>query len=359
MPIRKKIIFLLAMTIICFTMVGCTLSSISSEPATGTIDISGISSIAYDKVSTQEEIFAALLATMQNNQKKCYFFVSSESMINADSWLTRLNGIEQIHCDYRKIKDGYNVAVTLSYWDNYSIVNAYKTGDTKLLTPKQLELYNKYCEILKQYTSNLASDWDNELAIHDYLVSNVRYEVGDDAIYNAYDTLINGIAVCNGYAECFKTFMDMLGIDCIAISGSANGELHIWNLVKLEGAWYQVDVTWDDPINGDGHIEHAYFNITDSDMAKDHTWVASVYPAATGAEHSYPNVKGLPSFSNESDLISFLSVSLKNNLDIVEFVTTDTIDLKSSLSKCGINVTYSYNISDYANFILYKLEFTY
>jgi len=359
MPIRKKIIFLLALTIMCFAVVGCTLNSINEETWTDSTDISGISSVAYNKVNTQDEIFAALLATMQNNEKQCYFFVSSQDMINADSWLTKLNGIEQIHCDYRRIKNGYNVAVTLSYWDNYSIVNAYKTGSTKLLTPKQLELYNKYCEILAQYTSKDASDWDNELAIHDYLVSHIKYEVGDDAIYNAYDTLINGTAVCNGYAECFKTFMDMLNIECTAISGSASGELHIWDLVKLEGAWYQVDVTWDDPINGNAHIDHTYFNITDSDMAKDHTWVASNYPAAIGAERSYPNIKGLPSFSNNDELITFLTSSLRNKVDIVEFVTTSTIDLKSAISKCGINVTYTYNISDYANFILYKLEFTY
>jgi len=359
MPIKKKLIFLLAITILCFIMVGCALSSISEETGTASIDNSGISSNAYNKVNTQDEIFAALLSTMQNNEKECLFFVTSQDMINADSWLTKLNGIEQVHCDYRRIKDGYNVAVTLSYWDNYSIVNAYKAGSTKLLTPKQLELYNKYCEILAQYTSKGASDWDNELAIHDYLVSNVKYELVDDAIYNAYDTLINGTAVCNGYAECFKTFMDMLGIECTAISGSANGELHIWNLVKLGGAWYQVDVTWDDPINGKGRIEHAYFNITDSDMAKDHTWVSSNYPVATGAEHSYPNIKGLPSFSNDKDLTSYLTGSLKNKADFVEFVATNTIDLKTAISKCGINVTYSYNISNYANYILYKLEFTY
>jgi len=359
MPIRKKIIFLLVMTVMCFSMVGCALTSINEEPATDSADSSGISSIAYNKVNTQDEIFTALLDTMQSNEKKCYFSVSSQDFINADSWLTKLNGIEQIHCDYRRIKDGYNVVVTLSYWDNYSIVNAYKTGSTKLLTPKQLELYNKYCEILAQCTSKTTSDWDNELAIHDYLVSHVKYEVGDDAIYNAYDTLINGTAVCNGYAECFKTFMDMLGIECTAISGSASGELHIWNLVKLDGVWYQVDVTWDDPINGNGYIEHSYFNITDPDMAKDHTWIASNYPAATGAEHSYPNIKGLPSFSDDSNLTAFLTSSLKNEVNVVEFVATNTIDLKSAISKCGINVTYSYNISDYTNFILYKLEFKY
>lgn len=340
-------------------MDGCGLSSISDYEATDATDSSGISSIAYNKVNSQEEIFAVLLDTMRNNQKKCYFYVSNQNMINADSWLTQLNGIEEIHCQYRRIHEGYNVVVDLSYWDNYSIIYAYNTGNTNLLTDKQLELYNKYCEILAQYTSKSASDWDNELAIHDYLVSNIKYELGDDAIYNAYDALINGTAVCNGYAECFKTFMDMLGIECIAISGSAGEELHIWDLVKLDGEWYHVDVTWDDPINGSGSIEHTYFNITDSDIIRDHTWDSTVYPAAIGTRHSYPNIKKLPYFLKQDDIASFLLNSLKNRENIIEFVATTSLDLKSIIEKCGINVTYSYNISNYSNYFVYKLQFTY
>lgn len=356
---RKNVIFLLITITLCFIITGCSLSSLSDSKITDSTDSEGISSTAYQKVNSQEEIFAALLETMQNNQNKCYICVPTQDLIKADYWLTKLNGIEEIHCQYRKINDCYNVVVSLTYWDNYSIVYAYKTGNTGMLTPKQLELYNKYCDILAQYTSKDANSWDNELAIHDYLVSNIRYEAGDDAIYNAYDALINGKAVCNGYAECFKTFMDMLGIECTAISGSAGGELHIWNQVNLEGEWYQVDVTWDDPINGDGDIEHTYFNITDTDIIKDHTWDNSIYPAATGTRYSYPNVKGLPVFSNTNDLTGFLLSSLRNKEDRVEFASTTSFDLKSLIEKCGVNVTYSYYISNYSGTSVYKIEFAY
>ena len=74
------------MTVMCFSMVGCALTSINEEPATDSADSSGISSIAYNKVNTQDEIFTALLDTMQSNEKKCYFSVSSQDFINADSW---------------------------------------------------------------------------------------------------------------------------------------------------------------------------------------------------------------------------------------------------------------------------------
>ena len=66
--------------------------------------------------------------------------------------------------------------------------------------------------------------------------------------------------MCEGYARGFKYILDELGIPCVLISGTAtnsNGETesHAWNYVELEGKWYAVDVTWDDPvIVGDGYI---------------------------------------------------------------------------------------------------------
>ena len=59
--------------------------------------------------------------------------------------------------------------------------------------------------------------------------------------------------VCEGYARAFKVLCDRLGIPCVLTEGFAkNGqwetpELHMWNYVKIDGAWYAVDVTWNDP----------------------------------------------------------------------------------------------------------------
>ena len=360
MPIKKRATLLLIILTLSLTIVGCGSlfqSNISTDDTAGTSDISYTS---YQKVNSQEEILDTLLNTMQNNQVKCYFCVSASDMIDADFWLSKLNGIETINCQYRRISDGYNVVVSLTYWDNYSIVSAYRSGNTSLLDSKQLELYNKYCEVLKAYTSPTADPWDNELAIHDYLVTHLQYIPSDNTtIYNAYDALINGSAVCNGYAECFKTFMDMLGIKCMAISGSAGNDLHIWNLVNLGDKWYQVDVTWDDPINGNGALEHTYFNVTDSDMAKDHTWDTAQYPLADGTTYSYPVIAGLPSFSNNDNLVSYLKNELENGKTDIKFVTTTTFDLKSLIAQCGIAVTYTYKVVEYSNYTLYEMNFNY
>lgn len=64
---------------------------------------------------------------------------------------------------------------------------------------------------------------------------------------------LNG-PVCEGYARGFKVLCDRLGIPCVLTEGQASNygfatsELHMWNYVQIEGSWYAVDVTWNDPV---------------------------------------------------------------------------------------------------------------
>lgn len=100
--------------------------------------------------------------------------------------------------------------------------------------------------------------------VHDYLIDQLEYDstLSKDNIYNIYGALINRCTVCEGYARSFKYIMDDLGIPCIIACGTAinsNGEMenHAWNYVQINGAWYAIDVTWDDPvIIGSGYVSH-------------------------------------------------------------------------------------------------------
>lgn len=59
--------------------------------------------------------------------------------------------------------------------------------------------------------------------------------------------------VCEGYARAFKVLCDELDIPCVLVDGVAKGDQdekpggHMWNYVQLDGGWYAVDVTWNDP----------------------------------------------------------------------------------------------------------------
>lgn len=90
--------------------------------------------------------------------------------------------------------------------------------------------------------------------VHDYLVDTIDYNSDDGSnIYNVYGALINKRAVCEGYARACKYILDELGIPCIIACGTGENrsgvtESHAWNYVMLDGQWYALDVTWDDPV---------------------------------------------------------------------------------------------------------------
>jgi len=81
--------------------------------------------------------------------------------------------------------------------------------------------------------------------IHDYLIRNVVYEIGEEySKYNAYGALVDNKSVCEGYAEAFTYICQLVNIPTVIV----NSEKHEWNYVKMDdGKWYAMDVTYDDP----------------------------------------------------------------------------------------------------------------
>ncbi len=96
---------------------------------------------------------------------------------------------------------------------------------------------------------------------HDWIVKNTVYasdlmEPQADMQGYEYGFNIDGVflqarAVCEGYSKAFKLLCDRAGIPCRTVYGVADGENHSWNYVELEGEWYLVDSTWDDPVGGE------------------------------------------------------------------------------------------------------------
>lgn len=108
---------------------------------------------------------------------------------------------------------------------------------------------------------------------------------------NPYGVLICHTGNCWGYSSTFQLFMDMLGIECITVYGTPNngGVEHAWNMVRLDGEWYCVDVAWDDPIGGSPG--HTYFNVTSEYLRKGsiHHWDEASVPEAAGTDYAYGN----------------------------------------------------------------------
>ena len=102
--------------------------------------------------------------------------------------------------------------------------------------------------------ANMGSVEDKVRLVHDYLIDTIDYDLNaGSTVYDIYGALVNRRVVCEGYAKAFKYILDDLGIPCIIVCGtgtnsSGETESHAWNYVQLDGNWYAVDVTWDDPI---------------------------------------------------------------------------------------------------------------
>ena len=142
-------------------------------------------------------------------------------------------------------------------------------------------------EVLAQ-AKKKRSDYAKLKFIHDWLVNNTDYLAHSDSNYEpmyADGPIVRGRADCGGYAKAFKYLAQSLGIDCIMVIGSTEGAEtvnHAWNMVKLNGVWYNVDVTWDDrSVSGDNKIYYRYFLKGDRNFGVTHVPVEGyTYPEA-------------------------------------------------------------------------------
>lgn len=115
----------------------------------------------------------------------------------------------------------------------------------------------------------LKSDYEKIKYFHDWIINNTKYTSNGPAYKSEADgPIVYGKALCEGYSKAFMYLCQSADIPCVCVVSSN----HMWNMVKLNGKWYNVDVTWDDPVMSDGSnaLEYDYFlkstkSIADSD----------------------------------------------------------------------------------------------
>lgn len=159
------------------------------------------------------------------------------------------------------------------------------------ITPEELStIYENVERIIGEMPKGL-TDYEKIKYVNDYVVDNTVYELeSEESPYTAYSILINGEGVCNGYTLATWLLLYALQIENLYVTGNVGDELHAWNLVKLEGEWYHLDTTWNDPIYMGffkwlGEPTYDYFLISDEQMKKDHEWEYKLYPKT--AQNSY------------------------------------------------------------------------
>ena len=153
-----------------------------------------------------------------------------------------------------------------------------------IITPEERSVQEAEIESAKQkIISSLSApddEWQTELEIHDYIVDNCVYELSEPRLVcsSVYGSLVNGRAACEGYSRAAKLLFDEVGIESALVSGISKNDdgtegPHMWNAVKINGDFYYLDCTWDDPVSEDGRDTrlYTYFNVTTKDISKTHS----------------------------------------------------------------------------------------
>ncbi|MBE5946432.1 MAG: hypothetical protein E7259_05750 [Lachnospiraceae bacterium] len=253
--------------------------------------------------------------------------VTEEEINQINDYICSLNGVVERYAVTDKIRGGMKVKFVYDISDNYYVYRKYVYGEgIPSDRPAAKKLYDEVVLILKTIIAPNMTDYEKELAIHDYIVANCQYgfvEHSKEYAFCAYGALVQKTAVCNGYAEAMALLLNCVGIENDIMTGWGNDVLHAWNRVKLDGNWYHVDATWDDPLPDKGSfVSHMYFNVTDDVMDNEHEWEDGDYEPCESDDYNYFEVN-----NSVGDYVSFKNKvtfeASRNSNGIVEVVATD------------------------------------
>ena len=211
----------------------------------------------------------------------------------------------------------------------------YNKSDTVILTEKVKKVCNK---MLSKVTGK--TKFEKELSLHDILARNVLYdEVAKNNLlkFHARSNTILGVlffktAVCEGIAKIFKFLLNALDIKCVVVKGEAadglsgnesSDALHAWNMVKIDGRPYHVDLTWDINLSDKNIVRHDYFNLTDKDISIDHR-IDKNLPFCKAYDDNYFYKNGLV-VTKKADLRRIVVDKIKKGEKSVEFKISDGV----------------------------------
>lgn len=198
----------------------------------------------------------------------------------------------------------------LFYVENYKYA-IYKVNDAvKSVAVNGIYLYDEYetafrKEKIDNYVKRVFdeiktndSDYEKAKKVYEYIIDHTEYLLNADDNQNICSVCINGVSVCNGYAKTFQYIMNLMSLECTTVLGfsSDNGTPHAWNLLKADGEWYNVDVTWGDASFREdneytdlmGSINYDYFMVPDKWIVRNHVFDETFdYPECTAIEDNY------------------------------------------------------------------------
>ena len=201
----------------------------------------------------------------------------------------------------------YSVSYKYRYYpdsENIEMIPEYLFQKSKIME-HQKAMEARVKKLAKQ--AEKMSEWEKELFIHDFICENVHYDkLKKPYSHEIIGPLGHGVGVCEGIAKSVKILCDALGIWCMIAISERNPDKnikyrHAWNVIKIGGKYYHLDSTFDNSLGKGERIRHDYFNLSDSQIQRDHEPVIWRTPACEDSDHSFYREKKL-SFTKYEDV---------------------------------------------------------
>ena len=214
-------------------------------------------------VTNYQEILNVLYTIINSGDESFSFNCDYTECINDIKKITSTNDIVS---NINNFVHPYNSFETINI--NVTANGKITVKVKKVYDEEQIEYINNYIDEFNNKNINLSmNNYDKIKAFHDYIVNSTIYdEENRFESYTAYNLITSGISICGGYSDIMAIYMNQLDIKNYKIT-SRN---HIWNLVELDGTWYHLDATWDDPVASDGkqYLIHNFFMIPTDKLFK-------------------------------------------------------------------------------------------
>ena len=201
---------------------------------------------------------------IQNNTQKGQFPENIEKKKN-DNMLKEKNIKENIIPEKQMNKN----ASSLVRKNILATLDREKIKKLVLSCKKRTEIsLNQFIVHFKDVTKYLTSS-EKAYALFYWISENIAYDVegyySGNSDVEPESVYRNGYSVCSGYSQLFKLIGTNIGLDVICVLGYAkgygysinqqiSGTNHEWNIIKIDGVYYQIDSTW-----GAGYLDGRYF----------------------------------------------------------------------------------------------------
>ena len=232
--------------------------------------------IDTDEVKNKQELLNMLYTIINSGDTSYAFYCKYDGctddvkkMLDDKEFLPTINNFVHPYNSFETIN------ISIANFDRIMV------SSKKVYSDSEIEYINNYIDdfISNNVYENMSTT-DKIKVFHDYIINNYAYdEYKSNKPYSAYTLITKGKAICGGYSDLVAIYLSRLGIKNYKISS----ETHIWNYVYLDGVWYHLDATWDDPVASDGkpHLLHNFFMIDTNELHrlddKEHNFDTNIY----------------------------------------------------------------------------------